>query len=605
MRKVSIGKQDYESLIKSGCFYVDKTYFIKEWWESQDDVTLITRPRRFGKTLNMSMLECFFSNKYAGRSDLFEGLSIWDDEKYRQLQGTYPVIFISFAEIKANNFKDTKNDMVSVINDIYKQHSYLLEDDMLTDAERNLFRQLDNYSNNTNVNKDISNETIYRAVKNLAAILYRKFEKKVIILLDEYDTPMQEAYVNGYWNELVSFTRSFFNATFKSNPYMECAVMTGITRVSKESVFSDLNNLKVITVESDEYSGVFGFSEEEVFLALDNFNLSDKKQIVKEWYDGFTFGKQKDIYNPWSIINFLENKKIDTYWADTSSNSLIDHLMKKSVPEIKELMELLLKRESIEVTFDDQIVFNQLDKNKNAIWSLLVASGYLKIDYVEYKGLLLKPWYHISITNLETISMFANMFAGWFENPDARYSDFVKALLNGNIKEMNYYMNKVALATFSYFDTGKNPSGTSEPENLASCYDCKGVANGSSLNDSSNLYAMTRQSSRFYHGFVLGLIVELSDSYEVKSNRESGFGRYDVMIVPQDKSSVAMVLEFKVHEPDEEKTLEETVASSLAQIEEKKYDAELINAGVKKENIRHYGFAFEGKKVLIGTDEQR
>ena len=397
---------------------------------------------------------------------------------------------------------------------------------MLTDAERNLFRQFDNYSNNTNVNKDISNETIYRAVKNLAAILYRKFEKKVIILLDEYDTPMQEAYVNGYWNELVSFTRSFFNATFKSNPYMECAVMTGITRVSKESVFSDLNNLKVITVESDEYSGVFGFSEEEVFLALDNFNLSDKKQIVKEWYDGFTFGKQKDIYNPWSIINFLENKKIDTYWADTSSNSLIDHLMKKSVPEIKELMELLLKRESIEVTFDDQIVFNQLDKNKNAIWSLLVASGYLKIDYVEYKGLLLKPWYHISITNLETISMFANMFAGWFENPDARYSDFVKALLNGNIKEMNYYMNKVALATFSYFDTGKNPSGTSEPE-------------------------------KFYHGFVLGLIVELSDSYEVKSNRESGFGRYDVMIIPQDKSSVAMVLEFKVHEPDEEKTLEE------------------------------------------------
>ena len=375
--------------------------------------------------------------------------------------------------------------------------------------------------------------------------------------------------------------------------------MTGITRVSKESVFSDLNNLKVITVESDEYSGVFGFSEEEVFLALDNFNLSDKKQIVKEWYDGFTFGKQKDIYNPWSIINFLENKKIDTYWADTSSNSLIDHLMKKSVPEIKELMELLLKRESIEVTFDDQIVFNQLDKNKNAIWSLLVASGYLKIDYVEYKGLLLKPWYHISITNLETISMFANMFAGWFENPDARYSDFVKALLNGNIKEMNYYMNKVALATFSYFDTGKNPSGTSEPENLASCYDCKGVANGSSLNDSSNLYAMTRQSSRFYHGFVLGLIVELSDSYEVKSNRESGFGRYDVMIIPQDKSSVAMVLEFKVHEPDEEKTLEETVASSLAQIEEKKYDAELINRGVDKENIHHYGFAFRNKEVLI------
>ena len=560
---IGIGKQRYDRIIENNLFYIDKTMFIKEWWENQDDVTLITRPRRFGKTLNMDMLKCFFSNEYKDRGDLFEGLDIWKEEKYREIQGTYPVIFLSFAKIKQNTYKDAIAGIKRIICDEIQKYIFLKDWDGLADAEKN---------NLKNITYGMDDVTAQEAIASLSNYLSRYYGKNVIILLDEYDTPMQEAYVNGYLEELVSFTRSFFNATFKSNLYLERAVITGITRVSKESIFSDLNNLKVITVESDEYSDTFGFSEEEVFLALDDFNLSDKKQIVKEWYDGFTFGSQRDIYNPWSIINFLENKKIDTYWADMSSNSLINHLIKKSVPEIKELMELLLKRESIEVTFDDQIVFNQLDKSKNAIWSLLVASGYLKIDDIEYKGLLLKPWYHISITNLETVSMFANMFAGWFENPDARYNDFIKSLLNNDLKGMNYYMNKVALATFSYFDTGKNPSETLEPE-------------------------------RFYHGFVLGLIVELSDRYEVKSNRESGFGRYDVMIIPLDKSEKAIVLEFKVHENDEEKTLEETVSSALAQIEEKKYDTELINAGVKKENIRHYGFAFEGKKVLIGTDE--
>ena len=560
---IGIGKQRYDRIIENNLFYIDKTMFIKEWWENQDDVTLITRPRRFGKTLNMDMLKCFFSNEYKDRGDLFEGLDIWKEEKYREIQGTYPVIFLSFAGIKGNNYEFARQQICIQIADIYEKNRYLLEKDILSDNEKKFYE---------NVNIYMSDATLSDSINKMCSFMSRYYGKNVIILLDEYDTPMQEAYVNGYWKELVSFTRSFFNATFKSNLYLERAVITGITRVSKESMFSDLNNLVVITTSSKDYATAFGFTEEEVFHALDEYGLSDKKCDVKEWYDGFTFGSQRDIYNPWSIINFLENKKIDTYWADTSSNSLINHLIKKSVPEIKELMELLLKRESIEVTFDDQIVFNQLDKSKNAIWSLLVASGYLKIDDIEYKGLLLKPWYHISITNLETVSMFANMFAGWFENPDARYNDFIKSLLNNDLKGMNYYMNKVALVTFNYFDTGKNPSETLEPE-------------------------------RFYHGFVLGLIVELSDRYEVKSNRESGFGRYDVMIIPLDKSEKAIVLEFKVHENDEEKTLEETVSSALAQIEEKKYDTELINAGVKKENIRHYGFAFEGKKVLIGTDE--
>lgn len=574
MRKISIGKQDYESLITSGCFYVDKTYFIKEWWESQDDVTLITRPRRFGKTLNMSMLECFFSNKYAGRGDLFEGLSIWNDEKYRQLQGTYPVIFISFAEIKANNFKDTKNDMVSVINDVYKQHSYLLEDAILTDAERNLFRQLDDYSKNTNVNKDISNEIIYRSVKDLAAILYRKFEKKVIILLDEYDTPMQEAYVNGFWNDMVGFIRSFFNSTLKTNPYLDRAIMTGITRVSKESIFSDLNNLNVITTTNDEYNTSFGFTESEVFAALDEAGLPEKKDDVKLWYDGFTFGKHKDIYNPWSITNYLDKKEFKTYWADTSSNSLVGKLIQRGSPKIKKAMEKLLNGEYITVGIDEQIVFDQLDNDEDAIWSLLLASGYLKVDSMEICVSTGEQKYELSLTNLEVRVMFQKLIKGWFMTGDDSSNEFISALIDGDLEAMNYYINEVTLNVFSSFDVAGKDESRIRPEN-------------------------------FYHGFVLGLMAGQRNNYIIKSNRESGFGRYDVMMIPKHstneagKKLPAIVLEFKVKKSNE-KTLEEAVQAAHKQIEEKRYDEEILTLGIEKERIRHYGFAFEGKKVLIG-----
>ena len=574
MRKISIGKQDYESLITSGCFYVDKTYFIKEWWESQDDVTLITRPRRFGKTLNMSMLECFFSNKYASRGDLFEGLSIWNDEKYRQLQGTYPVIFISFAEIKANNFKDTNNVMVSVINDVYKQHSYLLEDAILTDAERNLFRQLDDYSKNTNVDKDISNEIIYRSVKDLAAILYRKFEKKVIILLDEYDTPMQEAYVNGFWNDMVGFIRSFFNSTLKTNPYLDRAIMTGITRVSKESIFSDLNNLNVITTTNDEYNTSFGFTESEVFAALDEAGLPEKKDDVKLWYDGFTFGKHKDIYNPWSITNYLDKKEFKTYWADTSSNSLVGKLIQRGSPKIKKAMEKLLNGEYITVGIDEQIVFDQLDNDEDAIWSLLLASGYLKVDSMEICVSTGEQKYELSLTNLEVRVMFQKLIKGWFMTGDDSSNEFISALIDGDLEAMNYYINEVTLNVFSSFDVAGKDESRIRPEN-------------------------------FYHGFVLGLMAGQRNNYIIKSNRESGFGRYDVMMIPKHstneagKKLPAIVLEFKVKR-DSEKSLEEAVEVAHRQIEEKRYDEEILALGIEKERIRHYGFAFEGKKVLIG-----
>ena len=595
-RVVGIGKQSFEDIRKKDCFYIDKTDFIKDWWESADDVTLITRPRRFGKTLNMDMLKCFFSNQYEGRKELFEELDIWKDEEYRELQGTYPVIFLSFADIKADNFKDTKNDLVSVINDAYKQHSYLLKSDKLTEAEKNMYEQLDNYANNADINKKISNEIVCRAIKTLAGMLYKYYGKKVIIILDEYDTPMQEAYMNGYWDELVALTRSLFNSTFKTNPYLERGIMTGITRVSKESIFSDLNNLKVVTTTSREYATSFGFTEKEVFDALDEVNMSNEKAAVKEWYDGFTYGDVKDIYNPWSIINYLQTGKIDSYWTDSSSNGIVNKLIKTGTPDVKEAMAVLISGGVIEKKIDEQIVFDQLDKNEDVIWSLLLASGYLCIESYKEVGRLKRKIYGLKLTNLEVERMFEVMIEQWFGEEKFNYNNFVKSLLNGDIESMNEYMNRVTRGVISYFDTGKTPSDE-EPERLASCYDCRGVANGSSLNCCSNLYAMTEKSSHFYHGLVLGLMVDQVDNYILSSNRESGFGRYDIMLEPIDKNNEKLpgiVIEFKVFNQKKEDTLEETVENAL-----KDYDAELIKRGVKEENIYHYGFAFKGKEVLI------
>ena len=581
MKKViSIGIQGFSDLREQDCFFVDKTNFIKEWWENRDVVTLITRPRRFGKTLNMSMLDCFFSNKYANRADLFEGLSIWQDETYRKLQGTYPVIFLSFAAVKAGNLEDAKTQIKQEIARLYWENRNLMKEDIFGEDERELYYR-------TTVKMD--DVTAQDSLRNLSVWMERYYGKKVIILLDEYDTPMQEAYVQGYWDEFTSFVRSLFNASFKTNPYLERAIMMGITRVRypkcvkfaeqtsngsvlTEPIFSDLNNLRVVTTTSNLYADCFGFTEEEVFAALDEYGMGDKKDEVKKWYDGFTFGEHRDIYNPWSITNYLDEGRLYPYWASTSSNGLVSRLIRTASADVKEKMEDLLRGQTITVNFDEQIVYNQLDDNEEAIWSLLLASGYLKVQNIDYRGITLEPWYTLDITNIETLSMFMTMFRGWFKNKDANYNDFVKALLKGSLKEMNIYMNDVALATFSSFDAGKKPSEKSQPE-------------------------------RFYHGFVLGLLVELRDRYQIRSNRESGYGRYDVMLTPVTEVDDAIVIEFKVHEPDEEESLQDTVRTALDQITEKNYDAELLLQGIPADRIRHYGFAFEGKKVLIGQDE--
>ena len=406
------------------------------------------------------------------------------------------------------------------------------------------------------------------SLKNLSGYLSGYYGKKVVILLDEYDTPLQEAWVYGYWDEMVEFIRGLFNSTFKTNPCLERAVMTGITRVSKESVFSDLNHLTVVTSTSGMYADCFGFTEEEVFSALDEYGMQDRRTDVKRWYDGFTFGKCRDIYNPWSIINYLKTGRLSTYWVNTSSNGLVDKLIREGSAEIKISMENLLKGKHLYKEIDEQIIFNQLDVDENAIWSLFLASGYLKAESYVFNEDTGADLYELALTNKEVHVMYQKMIRKWFSSTGTVYNGFIKALLQDDVKSMNAYMNRVALATFSYFDSGRKPSMETQPE-------------------------------RFYHGFVLGLSVELADRYLITSNRESGFGRYDVMMEPKNEMANAVIMEFKVRDPGEEKSLEDTADAALRQIEEQRYEEALKNRGISDSRIRKYAFAFEGKEVFI------
>ena len=558
-RTIGIGIQSFEKLIVENSFYIDKTDFIKQWWENRDDVTLITRPRRFGKTLNMNMLERYFSLEYAGQGEIFEGLSIWKDEKYRNLQGTWPVVFLSFAGVKATSFNEAKKSLFYLIERLYNRYEFLLKEDKLNEKEKDFIKR---------ISVDMDHYSAISSLCTLSEFLYRYYGKKVIILLDEYDTPLQEAWVYGYWQEMVEFIRGLFNSTFKTNPYLERAVMTGITRISKESIFSDLNHLTVVTSTSEMYADCFGFTEEEVFAALDEYKMQDKRTEVKRWYDGFSFGKCRDIYNPWSIINYLKMGRLSTYWANTSSNSLVEQLIREGSADIKISMENLLKGEHLYKEIDEQIIFDQLDADENAIWSLFLASGYLKAESYTLNEETGADLYELALTNKEVQIMFRKMIRKWFSSMGTVYNGFIRALLQDDVKSMNAYMNRVALATFSYFDSGRNPSMETQPE-------------------------------RFYHGFVLGMAVELADRYMITSNREGGFERYDVMMEPKNRTDNAIIIEFKVRDSKEEATLLDTAEAALKQIEEQQYEVTLKNRGIPSDRIRTYGFAFEGKKVLI------
>ena len=511
----------------------------------------------------MSMLEHFFSLE--GDHSIFDGLEITKDTKLcEEYMGKYPVIFVSLKGINAAAYKDAFEFAVQIIKRVAGNFQFLLESESLSDYDKSEYREL--------LDSGMSEAVFCGGLKTLSALLEKHCGEKVILLIDEYDVPLSKAFENGYYDQMVFLIRNLLEQALKTNNSLKFAVMTGCMRISKESIFTGMNNLKVITTTSDKYATAFGFTEKEVFNALDDMELGSEKGNVKKWYDGFTFGSHTDIYNPWSICSFIENNgKYENYWADTSSNGLVNSLMQTGVPGIKQTMEALLQGKSFEAELDEKIVFDQLDGSVSAVWSLLLATGYLKVLDLKYVGEHKRKVYTLTLTNMEADSIFENMVKGWFGgSTETYYNEFINALLHDNVRKMNTFMNKVALNTFSSFDSGNKPSEQTEPE-------------------------------RFYHGFVLGMVVNMADMYIVRSNRESGYGRYDVMLEPVDKNGKAFIFEFKVLDPDEdEETLEDTLAAAHRQIAEKKYETELVSRGFAPEKIRKYGFAFRGRECLIG-----
>lgn len=580
-KKVALGITDFSDIINRNVFYVDKTYFIKEWYENADQVTLITRPRRFGKTLTLSMVETFFSNRYADCSSLFEGLAVWEDENLRGLQGRYPVINFSLANVKQKNFESMKTVIRMLLAELFDRHSYLLESEKLSAAEKEEFLAFSQ--------RNASDEECMHAFRFLSKCMYEHFGEKVMILIDEYDTPMLEAYTAGYWEEAIEYTRRMFHAAFKDNPYLDRGLMTGITRITQESIFSDLNNPRVVTTTVDMYQTCFGFTEDEVFAALDTYDLADKKEDVKYWYDGFQFGSRGEIYNPWSILNFLSEKCLKPFWMNTSGNALVGKLVREGSVKVKDEFETLLAGGTVRTEIDESITYMELARaafaaparstqpfqiaarwaasaelrgDSKTIWSWFLTTGYVKTVNRTDEG------YEISLTNYEVREALYKLVKKWFSESYDEYTEFIRMLLCGNLEGMQRYMQKVTLYTFSYFDVG---SHSTEGE----------------------------KAEQFYHGFTLGIIADLYRTHILTSNRESGFGRYDVSIEPKDKSKDGIVIEFKVFDPKKEETLEDTVRRALAQIEDQDYEADLKARGVEK--VRKYGFAFKGKEVLIGS----
>ena len=418
------GNQDFSVIIENNYFYVDKSSFIKKWWENADVVTLITRPRRFGKTLNLSMLDHFFSNKYDNGEQLFKGLLIWNEVKYHSLVNKFPVLFISFASVKGTTYETARKQIIQEIVALYRNNNHLSEGDVMIDKDKAFWNM---------VSYDMDDATATTAINFLCEMMTRYYNKKVIILLDEYDAPMQEAYTDGFWDEMAGFIRNLFNATFKTNTYLDRALLTGITRISKESIFSDLNNLKIDTMTNAKYDTDFGFTEKEVAKELSRYGLEQNLPEVKKWYDGFNIGSAKEMYNPWSLTQYLDSGNFAAYWANTSENSLVEKLIRDGSVDVKKSMESLLNGESVEALIDDEITYKLIDKSESGIFSLLLAAGYLKIEnIISEQGL--RKIFKVSLTNHEIMQSFEDMIKRWFEDDKIRYNDFIKALYFGLCK---------------------------------------------------------------------------------------------------------------------------------------------------------------------------
>jgi len=554
-KSIQIGTSDFKELIEENNYFVDKSLLIKEFLENGAKIILTPRPRRFGKTLNLSMLKYFFDiNTKEETRKLFKGLKIEEEKEIMKLQGEYPVIFITFKNQKSINYKDFIDGMIVLIFNLYREYEYLLESDKLTEIDKRKYKKI--------LNEDMNLAELQNSINDLMYYLNKNYGKKVMLFIDEYDVPIQEAYIRGYYNEMIVFIRNLLTSALKDNIYLEKAMITGILRVAKESIFSGLNNLQVNTILGLKFTDKFGFMEEELKQLLSYYNLQDKSDDMKKWYNGYVFGG-KIIYNPWSVLNYIDNNEegFMPYWINSSSNDLIKRLLLKGDNKMKLELEELIEGKSISKTIDDSIVMSEVEDSNENIWSFLLMSGYLKAIKTEnIEGIL---HCQLKIPNKEVHIFYENLIEKWFKETltNQKYEEMISTLISGDIENFGYIFEEFVINNISYFDvSGKEPE-------------------------------------RVYHAFVLGMLVSLSGTYEIKSNKESGYGRYDVMIIPKDISKLGIIIEFKKINNLSKESIEEGTLKALQQIEEKRYSQELVNKGVK--DIIKLAIVFKGKAVRI------
>ena len=551
-KPLPIGISDFKELIEDGYAYVDKTLFIKELLEKGTKVALIPRLRRFGKTLNLSMLRYFFEKTSTDTSYLFKDLNIWKFEKYQAMQGQFPVIFISLKDIKYFSWQETFAAMQSLMAKEFQRHRYLLEGEILFPEEKEYFLKI--------IRTETSQTELTISLLQLTEWLHRYHQKNVIVLIDEYDTPAHSAYVGNYYDSLITFLRNWLSNGLKDNSYLGRGVLTGILRIAKESIFSGLNNISTFTILNEEFQDKFGLLESEVKNLLQDYELLDKLPQFRKWYNGYRIGSCTEIYNPWSVLNCIAKKgELLPYWVNTSDNLLMKKLITQGSSDLKTNIEELLKGGVIEKKIEPGIVFNDLEKRPNLIWSLLLFSGYLTIDSTPSSDLPCQ----LRIPNMEVAQLYTSMVLEWFEKSiqEPQYHLLLNSLVSGDIDTFSLIFQEFLISSVSVFDVP------------------------------------AEESEKIYHAFVLGMLVGLKGAYEIKSNRESGLGRYDVILIPKDPNALGIIMEFKKISPFNKTDLETAVISALKQIEEKEYAHELLDRGVTR--ILYLGFAFEAKKVLI------
>ena len=550
MKGIGIGESDFKSLIIKDNYYIDKTLYIKDIIDNQSKVILVTRPRRFGKTLNMSMLKYYFDIKQKDNITLFKNLKIMaQDEYYTSKLGAYPVIYVSLKDAGLMNYDYMIMQMKTIMMDMFYEHKYILESNKIPEGDKQIFNRI--------LNAKATDIDLINSLKTLSKMLYLYYNKPAILLIDEYDVPIQFAYVEGYYENAMKFLKSFYNTTFKDNPYLEKTVLTGVSRVAKESIFSGANNFVVYTVLDNEFANDFGITEEEMDKVIKDFDIEDKKNQIKEWYDGYKIGNVEGIYNPWSILNYLSRRELIPYWVNTSSNDLIKMTLKNSTT-VKEKIERLLNDEAVEVQINLETIIVGIEDKEENIWGLMLQTGYLKV--VETVNIS-EGIYKVKIPNYEIKELFKGIVRDWFRNKviGNDLTSILKDLIELNLKEYEKKFKVLVNEMFSYMDVGKNTA------------------------------------ENFYHAFVLGMLVGLKDTYYVNSNRESGFGRYDIMLEPKVKSGNCFIMEFKVMENMEEKTIEDTIENAKKQIEDRGYESNLRERGFT--NIIKMVYAFNGKDV--------